>query len=198
LLAKAESAGYYYAILVKVTGYIMHRLFDKSFMFSILIALLSLLTVVPPSYAAATPTQETAPDFTLSDMQGIAHNLVDYRGSVVVLNFWASWCPECVLEMPSLDGLYNRLKKDGLVVIGVSVDRARADIAQLAGKVSYPILLDERGDVFVKKYTITRLPATIIIDREGGIVKKIYGGRDFSSGSFIGEMTGLLQEKKRQ
>jgi peroxiredoxin len=163
-----------------------------------LIAILSLLTFVPSSYAAETPTREAAPDFTLSDMQGIAHRLVDYRGSVVVLNFWASWCTECVLEMPSLDSLYNRLKKDGFVVIGVSVDRARADIAQLSGKVSYPILLDERGDVFVKEYTITRLPATIIIDRDGGIVKKIYGGRDFSSGSFIGEMTNLLQEKKQK
>ncbi len=174
----------------------MHRLIDKSSIFFIKIALLSILTVVPSSYAASNPIREAAPDFTLSDMQGIAHKLVDYRGSVVVLNFWASWCRECVLEMPSLDGLYNRLKKDGLVVIGVSVDRARADIAQLAGKVSYPVLLDERGDVFVKEYTITRLPATIIIDRDGAIVKKIYGGRDFSSGSFIGEMTGLLQEKK--
>jgi peroxiredoxin len=176
----------------------MHRLFDKSTIIFINIAILSLLTVVPFSYAAKTPTWEAAPDFTLSDMQGIAHKLVDYRGSVVVLNFWASWCPECVREMPSLDGLYNRLKKDGLVVIGVSVDRARADIAQLAGKVSYPILLDERGDVFVKKYTITRLPATIILDRDGAIVKKIYGGRDFSSGAFIGEMTNLLQEKKQK
>ena len=176
----------------------MHRLCDKSFIFFIRIALLSLLTVVPSSYAASTKTQETAPDFTLSDMQGIAHKLVDYRGSVVVLNFWASWCPECVLEMPYLDSLYNRLKKDGLVVIGVSVDRRRGDIAQLAGKVSYPILLDEKGDVFVKKYTITRLPATIIIDRDGAIVKKIYGGWDFSSQAFIGEMTSLLQEKKRQ
>jgi thiol-disulfide isomerase/thioredoxin len=131
-------------------------------------------------------------------MQGIAHKLVDYRGSVVVLNFWASWCPECVLEMPSLDSLYNRLKKDGLAVIGVSVDRTRADIAQLAGKVSYPVLLDEKGDVFVKEYTITRLPATIIIDRDGDIVKKIFGGRDFNSEAFIGEMTSLLQEKKLQ
>jgi len=111
----------------------MHRLFDKSSILFIKIALLSLLTVVPSSYAASTPTREAAPDFTLSDMQGIAHKLVDYRGSVVVLNFWGSWCSECVREMPSLDGLYNRLKKDGLVVIGVSVDRARADM--LGGEV---------------------------------------------------------------
>lgn len=176
----------------------MHRLFYKSSILIIKITILSLLTVVPSSYAASTRTQVTAPDFTLSDMQGIAHKLVDYRGSVVVLNFWASWCPECVREMPSLDSLYNRLKKDGLAVIGVSVDRTRTDIAQLAGKVSYPILLDERGDVFVKKYTITRLPATIIIDRDGAIVKKIFGGRDFSSEAFILEMTNLLQEKKRK
>jgi peroxiredoxin len=175
----------------------MHRLFDNSSILFINIAILSLLTVVPSSYAAETPTREAAPDFTLSDMQGIAHKLVDYRGSVVVLNFWASWCPECVREMPSLDGLYNRLKNDGLVVIGVSVDRVRADIAQLAGKVSYTIVLDERGDVFVKEYTITRLPATIIIDRDGAIVKKIYGRRDFSSGAFIGDMINLLQEKKQ-
>jgi peroxiredoxin len=189
----------YYATPVKGHGmYIMHRLFDKSSILFIKIAILSLLTVVSSSYAASNPIREAAPDFTLSDTQGIAHKLVDYRGSVVVLNFWASWCPQCVIEMPSLDSLYNRLKKDGLVVVGVSVDRTRGDIAQLAGKVSYPILLDEKGDVFVKKYTITRLPATIIIDRDGGIVKKIYGGQDFSSGAFIGEMTGLLQEKKAQ
>ena len=87
-------------------------------MFFIRVAILSLLTAIPSSYAASSPIREAAPDFTLTDMQGIAHNLVDYRGSVVVLNFWASWCPECGIEMPSLEGLYNRLKKDGLVVLG--------------------------------------------------------------------------------
>jgi peroxiredoxin len=174
------------------------RKFNIPLIFIISIAFLALLTVVSSSYAASTRTMETAPDFTLSDMQGISHSLADYRGSVVVLNFWASWCPDCVKEMPTLDSLYTRLKNDGLVVIGVSADRTHGDIASLADKVSYPILLDEKGDVFVKKYTITRLPATIIIDREGFIVQKIFGQRDFSSGDMIEELTNLLQGKKMQ
>jgi peroxiredoxin len=99
--------------------------------------------------------------------------------------------------MPTLDSLYTRLKKDGLVVIGISADRTHGDIASFAGKVSYPVLLDTEGDVFVKKYTITRLPATIIIDRDGFIVKKIFGPRDFSSEAMIGEMTDLLKSNKR-
>jgi peroxiredoxin len=174
------------------------RKFNIPLIFIISIAFLVLLIVISSSYAASTRTLVTAPDFALNDVQGISHRLSDYRGSVVILNFWASWCPDCVQEMPTLNSLYNKLKKDGLVVIGVSADRTHADIVSFAGKVSYPVLLDDKGDVFVKKYTITRLPATIIIDREGFIVQKIFGQRDFSSGAMIEELTNLLQGKKMQ
>jgi peroxiredoxin len=148
----------------------------------------------PPALAAAPRINTPAPDFALPDTQGRTHKISDYRGKVVVLNFWAAWCAECVHEIPSLNALYDRLKGSGLIVLGISRD----DSGHRDATVSYPLLLDKTGDVFVKKFTVTRLPETIVIDREGKIADVIFGSRDFGSPSIIEKMGGVLRGKARQ
>jgi peroxiredoxin len=171
---------------------IMHRI-SRYIVLSFIPAVLVALAAGPS--VASPRIHEPAPDFELADAQGTMHRLSEFRGNVVVMNFWATWCGECVGEMPSLDGLYEQMKSDGLVVLGISINRNWDDISGMKQHVSYPLLLDNKGDVFVKKYTMTRLPVTIIIDRNGVIVDWIFGSRDYRSSDFIKSMNLLVHGK---
>jgi len=145
--------------------------------------------------AVAVQKGEPAPDFELSDLNGKTHRLADYKGKVVVINFWASWCPECILEMPSLNTLYEKNRTSGLVVLGITSDRNRETVLGVLKKtpVSYPVLLEgSGGGVFIRKYTVIGLPTTVIIDRKGFIAERIAGRTDFGTAAFSGRIQALL------
>jgi len=118
-----------------------------------------------------------APDFTLQALDGSSVKLSDFRGKAVLLNFWATWCPPCKVEMPWFEDLQKQYGKDGLVVLGVAMDDSEpATIAKFANElgVNYQVLLgtdkvsDDYGDV---QY----LPTTFYIGRDGAIVDKMTG-----------------------
>jgi peroxiredoxin len=136
-----------------------------------------------------------APDFELPDLNGKTHRLADYRGKVVILNFWASWCPECLEEMPSLDGLYKKFKNQDLVVLGITSDRKKGPVLEVLKKtpVTYPLLPETGGGVFIRKYTVIGLPTTIVVDRRGFIAERIVGRTDFGSASFSKKIQELIQ-----
>jgi peroxiredoxin len=140
---------------------------------------------------------EKAPDFELVDLQGATHRLLQYRGKVVLLNFWASWCAECLIEMPSLDSLYRKYRSNNLVVLGISIDRKRETIEGVLKKVpvSYPVLIDLKGEVSSKKYTVIAIPSTYLIDQNGFIKERLMGGYDFTSPSVIEKIDTLLKGK---
>jgi thiol-disulfide isomerase/thioredoxin len=123
-----------------------------------------------------------APDFTLSDMDGKPHALHEYRGKVVMLNFWATWCPPCRREMPSMEALYQEFQGKPFAVLAVNewenTDLVFPWIGQLTLFPSFPILLDQDGLV-AEQYGIKGLPTTVLIDRQGRIVYRAVGGRDF-------------------
>ncbi len=135
-----------------------------------------------------------APDFQLTDLGGTTRTLSGLRGSVVVLNFWATWCPECLIEIDSLSAFAEKYGKRGVVVLSVSVDKNEAALRDfLAGHpVRFPVMIDREGDVFVRKYTIRGLPATIIIDRQGVIAARMLGAQEFLSKDFTGKIDMLL------
>ena len=118
---------------------------------------------------------DAAPNFTLEDIDGKAVTLSDYRGRVVFLAFWASWCPRCMEELAFLQGLYTGLSKD-LVVLAVNqetqnlspthVAKLKEEIAGLG--IQFPILLDKNLDVW-KSFCINALPTSVILDREGKV-----------------------------
>ena len=151
-----------------------------------------------PCNSLAEKTGEMAPEFSLDDIHGKPHSLSDYRGSIVILNFWATWCPECVTEMPSLNALYEKYRGMGLVVLGIAADRKKDTVVDLLKKtpVSYPLLLDTKGGVFIRQYIVIGLPTTVIIDRSGRVAEKIVGRTDFGSASF-GRKLQDLQDKGR-
>jgi len=128
------------------------------------------------------PDPEIAPDFTLSDMDGKSHALRDYRGKVIMLNFWATWCPPCRREMPSMEALRQALHDKPFVVLAVNewenADLVFPWIGQLPAFPGFPILFDADGAV-AERYGVQGLPTTVIIDRQGRIVYRAVGGRDF-------------------
>ena len=125
-----------------------------------------------------------APNFTLMNMQGEPVTLSQYRGKVVILNLWATWCPPCREEMPSMERLYLKYKDQGLVILAVSADEnGKKAVSQFLQRTpySFPILLDS-DSVVQNAYGVFRFPETFIIDRNGIVVKKIIGGHDWMSG----------------
>jgi len=118
-----------------------------------------------------------APEFALESLEGKTVHLSDYRGKAVLLNFWATWCEPCKIEMPWFVDLQKQYGPEGLQIVGVAMDDAsHDDIAKFAQKmgVNYPILIGKEavGDSFGG---VQFLPATFYIDREGKVVDKIFG-----------------------
>ncbi len=111
---------------------------------------------------------ELAPDFTLNDLQGNPVALSDFRGKTVFVNFWATWCPPCRAEMPEIESLYQEYKDRGVVVIGVDIMEAQAQVRQYVqqGGYSWIFVLDTSGKVAVD-YRITAIPTSFFIDKDG-------------------------------
>ena len=141
---------------------------------------------------------EIPPDFKLKDLQGREVSLKSYRGKVVLLNFWATWCPPCRKEIPSMVKLYKRYKDKGLEIIGVNLDKldkSGVEKFSLEYNIDFPILLDPAGKV-ATLYGITVLPTTFILDRNGKIQEKVAGGKDWSSEENLKIFETLLSEIK--
>ncbi len=123
-----------------------------------------------------------APVFTLRAADGSLHSLKDYRGRVVVLNFWATWCPPCRREMPSIEALWKGLKDSGIAVLGVHVgpDMAAARTFAARTGLTFPILVDDTKEVSYH-YGVRSMPTTVIVGPEGRVEYVAFGPRDWNS-----------------
>ena len=109
-------------------------------------------------------------DFTLTDLQGKSWHLKDLRGKVVLLNFWATWCPPCRKEMPDLEELYHRFDNQGFVVLAISDEDAAKVSPFLAERnITYPVLLDP-GRKVNEQFRIEGIPKSFVYDRSGKLV----------------------------
>jgi cytochrome c biogenesis protein CcmG/thiol:disulfide interchange protein DsbE len=140
---------------------------------------------VPVGRAAAFPVSRpaeptAAPDFELPDLAGHPVRLRDFRGQVVLLNLWATWCAPCREEMPALEALARELGPRGLTVVGVNFKESRRPVEAFMKEhgVSFPMLLDGDGRV-TERYQVFALPVTFIVDRRGMLVGTVLGIRDW-------------------
>ena len=134
----------------------------KSVLFSILL--------IASSMASASGIEGPAPDFTLKSNSGENMRLSEYRGQVVLINFWASWCGPCRQEMPLLDDLHQRYEKLGFSVFGVNIDddSRKADKVLRDIPVTFPVLYDSTNEIS-KLFDVDAMPTTILVDRDGNM-----------------------------
>lgn len=143
-----------------------------------------------------TQTGPSAPNFTLQDLNGRMVSLSDYKGKVVLINIWATWCPPCVSETPSIDKLYKMLEDEDFELLAVSIDEGGKKVVEDFMKnkdLSFPVLLDPEGRV-ARLYRTTGVPESFIVRKDGTIDNKIVGAIDWTTPKVIDYFQKLMQE----
>ncbi|MDR1099504.1 MAG: TlpA family protein disulfide reductase [Treponema sp.] len=142
-----------------------------------------------PVLRARTP----AIDFTAARLDGTQARLSGLRGKVVFLNFWATWCPPCLAEMPSIEALYRHFQGKDLEFLAVDIQEAEDEVAAFMKeqRLSFPAALDSTGRISAE-YGIRGIPATFIIDREGGVIAAVTGSRDWNTAEVIAALETLI------
>jgi peroxiredoxin len=133
------------------------------------------------------------PELKLTDLDGNIFELSSLKGRVVLINFWATWCPPCITEMPSLAAAYRKLASQGFEILAISLDEKRSVAKDLATKMNLPfkVIMDKNGKIS-KQYLVYGLPYTVILDRKGIVRYKIFGGHEWDEGAQFKLLTDLL------
>ncbi len=137
----------------------------------------------------------SAPDFALKSSTGENLRLSEYRGEVVMVNFWATWCGPCRQEMPLLDELYQRYERVGFNLLGVNIDDDSRKAMQMIEElgVNFPVLFDSRKEVS-KLYEVEAMPVTVLIDREGNVRYVHHGYKPGYEEKYLDQVRSLLRE----
>jgi len=137
-----------------------------------------------------------APQFTLRNLDGNRVSLDSFKGQVVVLNFWATWCVPCRIEMPAFEKLYRRYRSEGVTVLGVSLDKGADEKVRNfveEYQLSFPILMDLDGKA-EKLYPSVSIPFTFVIDKSGRIVARVDGAKNWESKETFEAIEFLLKQ----
>lgn len=139
-----------------------------------------------------------APPFTLPSLTGQSVSLGDLKGDIVLINIWATWCKDCVQEMPEFEKLYQKYHEKGLSIIAISIDKKGKSAVEDFLKrenltLTYPILLDPDGRV-ARAYQLRWVPVTIVVGRDGNIIEKIMGAKPWGSKEMMKSFDHLLSE----
>lgn len=147
------------------------------------------------SLASSGLVGEPAPDFALKSASGENLRLSEYRGDVVMINFWATWCGPCRQEMPLLDALYDRYQRVGFRLLGVNIDDDRQQAMQMVEEldVSFPVLFDAEKAVS-KRYEVEAMPVTVLVDRSGTVRYVHHGYQPGYEQHYLDEIRELLRE----
>lgn len=155
---------------------------------------------LPPLTHALTPISQpyAAPALMLPDLDGKAHDLSALKGKVVVVNFWATWCPPCRREMPSLERLRQHLAERGLAVLAVDVGEDADTVFSFTGQLdpapAFPMLLD-KDSAAMQRWKVKGLPTTFVVDARGRVVFRAVGGREFDHEAIVQQLQGHLPVK---
>ncbi|MBT9569450.1 MAG: TlpA family protein disulfide reductase [Thiobacillus sp.] len=144
---------------------------------------------------AATP----APEMKARDLSGTTKTLANYRGKVVLLNFWASWCPPCLREMPSMERLRVKMKGRPLEIVALASAESAADVKPFLAKMQlgFPILLDPEGSN-TKRWKVFALPTSFVLDAEGRVRHVLTGPTEWDEGEALNIIESMLKETSGQ
>jgi thiol-disulfide isomerase/thioredoxin len=137
-----------------------------------------------------------APSLKLNSLEDNMVNIKDFKGKVVIVNFWATWCPPCRAELPSLSRMYEKYKSKNIVVLAVNIGEdagtAFSYLNNLEPSPSFPVLLDTDTKT-MRRWGVVGIPTTFIINKKGQIVYKAIGGRDFDDKNLVNKITELTK-----
>jgi len=141
------------------------------------------------------PNSTSPVEVLLEDVNGIEIDISDFRGKIVFLNFWATWCPSCVTEMPSMEKLHRKLKEKNFAMVAVSVQDSAAEVRRFfkQNQLTYTALLDSIGKT-VPGFGIRAIPTTLLLDKSGRIFGRIMGPREWDSRESVAMFKQLLAE----
>jgi len=142
----------------------------------------------------AVSLDQEAPDFTLRSLSGENLRLQEYRGKVVLINFWASWCGPCRQEMPILDRIHKRYEPAGFTVLGINVEGELDKARKIADRldVSFPLLFDA-GQQVSEDYALKSMPYTVLVDRDGQVRFIHQGYKPGDENKYIDRLKTLLR-----
>lgn len=164
------------------------------------IILLSFTLMVNEAASGGLPEAgASAPAFELPDITGKKVALSEFKGKVVLLNFWATWCSSCRAEMPSLNRLYGAFKNRGFIVLAVTLDRREEPVLSFIAEnsVLFPVLMDKDKEVSFDQYAVLALPASFLIDRNGLVAERFPGVREWDSPAVKGKISKLLKKGEK-
>ena len=162
------------------------------------ILFLLLFAVIAVSQSVFAETKQKAQDFTLKSIDGKFVKLSKFQGKVVLLNFWATWCPPCRQEMPSMQKLYEKMKNEKFQMISINIEKTSKEnlaVFMKKNKYTFPVLMDPM-DLVSSQYGIISIPTTFIIDKSGFIAKKIIGSFEWDDEGMVNELLRLSRAKK--
>ncbi len=138
------------------------------------------------------PDKQAAPALVLKDMDGVQHAIRDYRGKPVIINFWATWCPPCRRELPSMNRAWKKIKDEGIVMLAVDVGEDEDTIFTFMGDypIDFTVLLDSSGEVSAS-WPVVGLPTTFILDKQGRLVYRAIGGREWDDEALLEKIRAL-------
>lgn len=142
-----------------------------------------------------TEVGEKAPSFKLRNLDGNLEGLDDYKGKVVVLNFWATWCAPCLEEMPTFEKLYRRYRSQGLTVLAVNLDKGNSEKVKKftdENNFTFIVLLDSEG-IAEKRYPSFTIPFTYVIDKKGRIAARVDGAKNWATNETFEAMEILVK-----
>ena len=159
------------------------------------VAALIFSVLAASSLASSGLEGQTAPDFALKSSTGENLRLSEFRGDVVMVNFWATWCGPCRQEMPLLDELYSRYGRVGFSLLGVNIDDNSSKAMNMVSElgVTFPVLFDARKEVS-ELYQVNAMPVTVLIDREGTVRYVHHGYKPGYEEKYLDQIRSLLRE----
>ena len=130
----------------------------------------------------------------IMDMDGNPVKLSDYKGKIVFLNFWTTWCPECVYEMPNIEKLHKKIKHADFIILAVDLKESQKKINEFIKKhkLTFKVVLDKKGDMS-RAFGIRSVPTTFILNRKGGLIGRAMGARQWDSKKSVTLFEYLLE-----
>ena len=165
-------------------------------LFSITLIVALAIAITCSHVEAKEKKQHLASNFTLKNLEGEDVSLSQFRGKYLLINFWATWCAPCKIEMPSLEKLYRQFKSDNFDMIGISNDMFGARVVRpyiKATNLTFPMLLDQRM-IASRQLGIVSLPTTVLIDPQGIIIGVLQGAEDWADPETLLYFKNLLKK----